>query len=268
VVGVSLLLALVAVAAGFWFWVLHSPGTRVDLSQALRMYQEDQKGLGANAGVGRAGAPGSRGGSPLFPSGVYRYRTGGGEALSVAGISRRFPDSSEMIVTDAKGDCVTMKWVPLEQHTEGLVLCPSTGGSLAIASAPSYEDIAGIQNTSVIRCPPATYFVPPKPTVGKRWQNTCRSSGQPVALSGQVVGLSTLRVGEQMVPAMQLRLVFAFSGGSERGTNPNTYWISLDDGIILKQRETVDISQSAGPLGSVRYSEQMHISLDSLDPVR
>ena len=60
----------------------------------------------------------------FLPAGVYRYRTSGGEQLSLADISRSFPATSEMIVT--QDGCATMKWEPLVQHMEGLVECPDT----------------------------------------------------------------------------------------------------------------------------------------------
>ncbi len=69
------------------------------------------------------------------------------------------------------------------------------------------------------------------------------------------------------MPAIHTRLTLAFSG-AESGTNPNDYWVSTKDGLILSQRETVDVSQQAGPLGSVRYSEQMAIRIASPTPVR
>jgi hypothetical protein len=170
-----------------------------------------------------------------------------------------------MIVTDAT--CATMRWEPLEQHVEGLVVCPQGDGALTITSAPSYEQIAGTQTTSVIDCPPDTYLVPPDPTNGERWHTTCHSPGQNVVFSGEVVGPTSVTVDGQKVPALHTRLTLNFSG-SQSGTNPNDYWISLQDGLILRQRETVDVSQKAGPLGSVRYTEQMAITLASTAPIR
>jgi hypothetical protein len=85
--------------------------------------------------------------------------------------------------------------------------------------------------------------------------------------SGEVVGPTSVTVDGQKVPALHTRLTLNFSG-SQSGTNPNDYWISLQDGLILRQRETVDVSQKAGPLGSVRYTEQMAITLASTAPIR
>ncbi len=250
--GVGLTVLLVGVAVGVWFFVLRSPAAPVDLRQALKLYRQDQRG-------------GHGGGADLPPAGVYGYRTSGGERLSFAGISRSFPATTDMIVTESR--CATLEWEPLEQHMEGLVECPQPDGALTIRAALSYEQIAGTQNTGVIRCPAGTYLVPPDPRVGTRWQTTCHSTGERVVFTGQVVGRPEVDVGGQKVPALHTRLDLSFSG-SERGLNPNDYWVSPQDGLILEQRETVDLVQKAGPLGSVRYSEQMAIRLNSVTPVR
>jgi hypothetical protein len=249
----ALVAAATAAAAGVWFFVLRSPATQVDLRTALRLYREDQKnGRSSN--------------DHLPPSGVYRYRTTGGEQLSLGNISRSFPAATDMIVTQSAG-CADMRWEPLEQHMEGLVECPQKDGALRLSSALSYEQIAGTTTNSVITCPSNMYFVPPDPTAGKQWQSTCHSKGEAVVFSGQVIGLSGLDVGGTEVPALHLRLTLSFSG-TESGTNPNDYWVSLQNGLILRQSETVQVAQSAGPLGSVRYTEQMAIALASVAPLR
>jgi hypothetical protein len=251
--GMGFTILIATIAAGVWFFVLRSPATQVDLSQALRLYRQGQ-----HSGVAASG-------SQLPPPGVYRYRTSGGEKLSIGNISRTFPTATDMIVTDTR--CSTMKWEPFEQHVEGLVECPLKDGALSITSAPSYEEIAGTQTTSVIYCPAGTYLVPPDPTTGERWHTTCHSTGQTVVFSGQVIGSSSVAVGGRRVPALHTRLTLTFSG-SQSGTNPNDYWISVQNGLILRQRETVDVEQKAGPLGSVRYTEEMTIALSSLTPFR
>lgn len=253
VLGMGAALFIVAIAAGMWFFVLRSPSTQVDLRQALRLYRHDQRS--------RVGGRSAR----IPPPGVYRYRTSGSEQLSIGSIDRTFPATTDMIVTDGK--CATMKWEPLEQHVEGLVECPLEDGALSITSAPSYEQIAGTQTTSVIHCPAGAYLVPPHPYTGERWRTTCHSTGGSIVFSGQVVGWSSVVVGGRQVPALHTRLTLSFSG-SQSGTNPNDYWVSLQDGLVLRQRETVDVSQKAGPMGPVRYAEQMAITLTSLAPIR
>ena len=84
---------------------------------------------------------------------------------------------------------------------------------------------------------------------------------------GLLVGTTSVNVGGHQVPAIHTRVTLTFSG-NESGTNPNDYWVSPQNGLILDQQETVNVSQQAGPLGSVRYSEQMMIKIASPTPLR
>ncbi len=253
VLGAGVVVLIAAVAVGFWFFILRDTTTPVNLRQALRLYRQDQR-------AGRAGDA-----SELPPPGVYRYRTTGDEQLSFGGIKRLFPAATNMIVTE--DGCATEEWEPFEQHMEGMVECPLLSGAYGITSTLSYEQIAGTQTTDVVRCPSDSYLVPPHARAGERWHTVCHSTGLNVGWSGVVVGKSSVNVGGHPVPAIHTRLTLDFSG-AESGTNPNDYWISATNGLILSQTESVDVSQKAGPLGSVRYSEQMAIRIASATPVR
>jgi hypothetical protein len=251
--GMGVAVLVVAVAAGVWFFILRSPTTPIDLRQALRLYRQGQGTEAVDTGTG------------LTPPGVYRYRTSGAEHLSAGDITRPFPTSTTMIVTDAR--CTTIRWEPFEQHVEGLVTCPAPDGGLSITSIPAYEEIAGTQTTTVVDCPAGTFLLPPNRVVGERWQTTCHDTGQTVHVAGQVEGTGLVDVGGTGVPAVHTRLTLSYSG-SESGSNPNDYWLSASDGLILRQDETVEMSQPAGPLGSVRYDERMAVELTSIDPNR
>jgi hypothetical protein len=252
-VGIGAAIVIAAVAAGIWFFALRSPGTQIDLRQAIRLYRQDQQ-------AGRSGR-----GAGLPPAGVYRYRTSGSEHLSVGGISRSFPTVTEMIVNDS--NCATFKWAPFNEHIEGLVECRLGGQGFAMTSALSDEKIAGIHTAETIDCPPGAYFVPPDPTTGQEWHSMCHSSGERVAYFGQVIGGSSIDIGGRTVPALHTRVTLSFSG-SKSGWSPTDYWISMQNGLILRQRETVDVAQRSSPLGSVRYTEQMAIALVSVTPTR
>jgi hypothetical protein len=251
--GMGAAVLVVAVAAGLWFFVFRSPGTQIDLRQALRLYRHDQR------------APTSTPGALVPAPGVYAYRTSGYERLSVASISRSFPSSSEMIVTAAS--CTTVRWVPFEQHIEGLVECPGRNGAVGMASALSDEEIAGVHSTEAIRCPAGAYFVPPGPTPGLRWTAVCHTGGNEVAFAGHVLGWSSVTVAGHPRAALHTRLTLTFNG-SEVGTNPTDYWVSPSDGLILQEREEVNLSQGSGPLGSVEYREKMTVALSSMVAAR
>ena len=220
--GFGIAALLVAVVAGVWFLFLRSPGTRVDLRQALRLYRDDQR------------ATVSTRGQLLPPPGVYAYRTSGYERLSFGSISRSFPPSSEMIVTAAS--CTTVRWVPIEQHLEGLVECPDRNGAVGMVSALSDEVIGGVHSTETIHCPANAYFVPPDPAPGMRWTAICHAGGQLVAFTGSVVAWTSANIGGRWLSALHTRLTFEFSG-SETGSNPTDYWVSPSDGLILRERK-------------------------------
>ena len=250
--GFGLVLLLLGAVAGVWYFMLRSPGTQVDLRQALKLYWQGQR----EGSTPTDGQP---------EPGVYVYKTTGGEQLSIPGTARVFPSASDLIVTDS--GCVSMDWVPLDEHREGTVVCRRPDGGLVMPKMTSVESIAGASTSQVIQCPSAAYFVPPHPDAGERWHAVCHGPGQVDRLTGEVVGRTTLSISGQSVPVLHTRLNFSVSG-QESGTNPTDYWVSPSTGLILRQQESVSISQSTGPLGSVHYAEQMAITMTSLVPAR
>jgi len=248
----AIVILLVAAAVSFWFVVLRSVGNPVDLRDALRLYRSQ----GGSRGVAGAGLP---------QPGVYQYRTSGGEQLSVAGIHRAFPASTNMIVTE--GTCATVQWQALQQHVEQIVECSQPDGSLTLASATTTEQIATDSNTTVMVCDKETFIVPPDRHVGERWSSSCHQDHSVVRLKGQVIGPAHVTVGTKSVAAIHTRFTLYFAG-SEQGVSPTDVWIAPADGLILRQRESVSIAQASGPLGSIRYSETMNVALRSLVPSR
>ena len=252
VLGIGVGVLIIAVAAGLWYFALRSPGTQVDLRQALRLYRQGQQGRSNR--------------SPhLPPPGVYRYWTSGDEHLSLGGINRSFPGLTEMIVNES--NCATVKWAPLMEHVEGFVECPSADGGIAMTSAMSDEQIAGIRTVETVHCPMTAYLVPPDRSPGQRWDATCQRPNGTVAFAGEVVGTASVTVGRRKIPALHTRVTLSYSG-DESGVNPSDYWISMQSGVILRQRETVDVAQENGPLGSVRYTEEMALAIASTTPMR
>ncbi len=253
VLGIGALIAtiLVVLLAGWWFFALRSPGTPLNVHQALNLYKQQQR---------HRANPNAR----LPTSGVYRYQTRGGEQLSI-GVNRSFPAQTSMVVTDAS--CSKLLWEPFEQHAEGMTVCPTATGGLQIEQASSNESIAGLRTNTIINCPSNAYLVPPHPWAGEGWSTICYSTGETIALTGEFLGRSSVAIRGKQVPALLTHLDFRFSG-SVTGDNPNNYWISWPSGLVLRQTETADLTQRSGPLGSVRYTEQMAITLISSIPIR
>ena len=246
-VGVTVtLLALVALGWVLWH---QSSTTPVTTGQAKRSFRSQQR-------------PGRR--IPGLPApGVYRYRTTGGERLSVGGVHRVFPSVTDVVVVDGK--CATLDWVPLEEHTEELTECRTPGGTTT-PSSTSTERITALSTSEPISCGPGAYLLPSDPADGSTWSASCTSGHTRIALTGAVIGAASVTVSGHSMAAEHVRVNLDFTG-DERGTNPCDYWIDPDDGMVLREVERVDLSESVGPLGAVHYTEQMSISLASTVPL-
>ncbi len=247
---IALALIIVSSAGGTaWALVFRTVSSPVGLREALRMYRKEQTGKMLATLRNRLPAPG-----------VYTYRTSGGESLNLVGVARSFPSSTSMIVAD--GVCATVSWVPITQHTEATTVCNTVHGGLTIPKFVTNESIAGSTTTSTITCPSTAYLLPPEPHPGQRWGVTCAlvSPAEKIDLKGQTVGRSTVVVDGHRVSVMHTRVNLTFTG-AEHGTNPTDFWVVPSTGLIVRERETVGVTQ-----GGVRYSENMETTLNGLAP--
>jgi hypothetical protein len=247
---IALALIMVSCAGGTaWALVFRTVSSPVGLREALRMYRKEQTGKVLATLRNRMPAPG-----------VYTYRTSGGEGLNLVGVGRSFPSSTSMIVAD--GACATVSWVPITQHTEATTVCNAPNGGLTLPKLVTDESIAGSTSTSTITCPSTAYLLPPDSHPGQRWGVTCglASPAEKVDLDGQTLGQSTMDVGGHPVSVTHTRVTLTFNG-AEHGTNPTDFWIVPSTGLIVRERETVGVTQ-----GSVRYTENMETTLTGLTP--
>jgi hypothetical protein len=249
-----LVLALVIVSSAggtAWALVFRTVSSPVGLRDALRIYRREQTEKVLATLRNRLPAPG-----------VYTYATSGGESLNLIGVSRSFPSSTSMIVAD--GRCATVSWVPITQHTETTTFCSTHNGALTIPKLVTDESIAGTTSTSTVDCPATAYLLPPAARPGQRWDVTCSqtSPAEKVDLAGESLGSTTMVVGGHTVSVEHTRFTLTFTG-SEHGTNPTDFWIVPSSGLIVRERETVRMTQ-----GSVLYREDMEATLTGLDPAR
>lgn len=247
-----LALFIVGCAGGTaWALVFRTVSSPVGLREALRMYRREQTSKVIASLRNKMPVPG-----------VYTYRTSGGESLNLVGVARSFPSSTSMIVAD--GGCANVSWVPITQHTEAMTVCNGPGGALSIPKLVTNESIAGSTTTSTVDCPATAYLYPPAVRPGQRWGATCAlaSPAEKVLLTGQALGPATMVVGGHAVSVEHTRVTLTFIG-SENGTNPTDFWFVPGNGLIVRERESVGVTQ-----GSVRYSENMEVTLTGLTPAR
>jgi len=235
-----------------WALVFRTVSSPVSLREALRIYRREQTGKVMATLRNRLPAPG-----------VYSYRTTGEEGLNIMGVQRSFPSTTTMIV--AEGRCATVSWVPITQHTEVTTVCDGPAGALTVPTFVTDESIAGTSTTSRVTCPATAYVVPPAARPGRRWRVSCSlaSPAEKVVLAGEELGPATMVVGGHTLSVEHTRLVLTFDGIELHGTNPTDFWIVASSGLIVRERESVVMSQ-----GGVGYNEDMDATLTSRDPAR
>jgi len=249
-----LILALVIVSSAggtAWALVFRTVSSPVGLREALRMYRREQTERVLQTLRNHLPSPG-----------VYSYRTSGGESLSLPGMSRSFPPTTSMIVTG--GNCATVSWVPLTQHTETTTECADPDGGFSVPRLVTQESIAGTTTTSTMLCPATAYLLPAHATPGQKWTATCalQSPAEKVTLAGETLGESTMSIAGHSVTVEHTRFTLTFDG-SQAGTNPTDFWIVPSNGLIVQEKEEV-----AATSGGVGYSENMLSTLTSLSPLR
>lgn len=250
-IGSGVIVVLVAAVAVVYLVFFRTAATPFSVRQAISLYRHSHP-------TGSPSHPGLPG------TGVYLYTTTGHEGLDLPGMNRTFPSPTPMIVSGSS--CQTVRWEPITEHVEEFEQCAGPHGGLWMPSTTSLEQIAGQNTTTVMTCPQGTWLRPPSATAGETWSTTCHTGAMAIEARGRVIGSTTVTVDGAAVRAWHTRLTLVFSG-NESGTTPADYWLATSDNLILRQHETAHIAQQAGPLGSVRYQEQMTADLRSLTPV-
>jgi hypothetical protein len=89
-----------------------------------------------------------------------------------------------------------------------------------------------------------------------------QSPAEKVELAGESLGRSTMTIAGHGVTVEHTRFTLTFDG-SQAGTNPTDFWIVPSTGLVVQEKEDVDVTS-----GGVHYSENMLSMLTSLTPLR
>jgi hypothetical protein len=200
---------------------------------------------------------------PRPAEGVYRYSADGGESVSIAGGSRRYPDEVYAIVRHTACGLVIEVQV-LEEHLDRTELCHD---GTTISLVREYKEISffGQTDSGDIACEPPMPLVrwgsAPAPAVG--WG--CRAGS--IETDGSVALLHTRKVdvGGRAVDGATVEWRWTASGRSEGGGLHT--WTFGADGLPLRI-ERVNDNTSDSALGRVRYEESATFVLASLEPTR
>lgn len=238
-----------AVAVGAWLWLGRDHVSPVTTQEAVERLRREQPGPAASPFVDGARAP---------RSGVYEYRTDGGERFqSYLSASHAYPARTTISVS--RGGCgVLVRWTPLEQRQTERELCPAAGG-WRLRSILDIHEFFGRRDERRYVCERGVVF-----RLGGDWSYGCRYESSTNAFAGRFVGIETLDVGGHPVVTVHVHERNVVRG-PEQGEGESESWYRRFDGLLVS-RTAAYRARAPVPGGSGTYSERYELRLLALRP--
>ena len=195
------------------------------------------------------------------PRGVYLYATTGYETAD-AGVPRARHDyPAETTVTIRDVPCgSSVRWDATEDRWDDVTICSRDGDATSVAAYESYHRFFGQEETRDYRCDRDSWLRPPAGVT--RWTFDCTTADALARTVGRVVGVETVDGARALHVHYDTTLT-----GSNRGTNPQDFWIALDGPYVLRQASRVDAEVDT-PWGTITYHEEYDLVLKSRTPRR
>lgn len=195
------------------------------------------------------------------PPGVYTYATTGYETAD-AGVPRArhdYPAETTVTITDVPCGS-SVRWDATQDRWDDVTVCAREGGATSVTAYKSYHRFFGQEETRDYRCDAGSWLRPPSGVT--RWTFDCRTADALARTTARVVGVETVNG----VRALRVHYDTTLTG-SNRGTNPQDFWLALDGPYVLRQASRVD-AQVDTPWGTITYHEEYDLVLKSRTPRR
>jgi hypothetical protein len=196
--------------------------------------------------------------------GVYRYRTTGGEAISVLGARHDYPAETYASVRHEGGCRWRMRAELVREHVDERSLCSEPGRLLQHEQARLIE-FFGTRDGGTYTCDPAQVQHAEGDLAGASAAVDCGDGkGSWAHLVRTTVGTGEAVVDGVSVPVVRLRVDGTLSG-RVRGTSTDLLTVVAATGLPVVWERTVDtVADAFG--SSVRYREHARFDLASLTP--
>ena len=204
--------------------------------------------------------------SPFFrpPEGVYSYRTSGGESVSVAGASHKYPERTYATVRYLDGCNWEIRNDVIEEHTDRRIMC-SQYGTLTQLVQERQVEFFGQRDGMEVACKPPMLMSRVGEPISTVTIGDCNTDELSVRTRRSVAGYADVPIGGRSVPAVHLVIDAEFSGRAN-GTAHEELWLARDTGMTLRWQRTVDTVADAAFGAKVRYQENATFVLESLTP--
>lgn len=202
-------------------------------------------------------APSARAGSV-----VYVYSMSGFEAIdALMGARHDYP--AQTYLTVQPGGCGELwRWQAIDERWSSWDVCDPE--QVTVAGFDSFNRWFGVDDLQQYRCDDPAPYLPPAPDVAT-WTFACATGEITQATTAEVLGTETLDVGGTPVDTIHVHYTDTLSGGSTGGSETDR-WFRLEDPLVVKEvGSTASASQS--PIGTVNYTEEYEMTLQSLDPL-
>ncbi|HEU0130899.1 MAG TPA: hypothetical protein VFQ85_07915 [Mycobacteriales bacterium] len=212
-------------------------------------------------GAAATSAPPATAEGPLQPPGVYVYDTTGYETAD-AGVHARHDYPARTTVTIRTVPCgTTVRWDATEDRWDEVTMC-ADGVATRVTAYRSYHRFFGQEERRDYTCGGTNWLRPPSPRAGLRWSFDCTAEGAKAHTDATLTGVETAGATKAWHVHYETTLT-----GSNRGTNPQDFWLALDGPYVVRQASRVDADVDT-PFGSIRYHEEYDLRLTSRTPRR
>lgn len=193
---------------------------------------------------------------------VYAYELSGFEAVdALAGARHDYPAATYLTVQS--GGCGELwRWQAIEERWSSWEVCDPQ--HVTVAGFDSFNRWFGVADLQQYRCDDPAPYLPPAADV-ETWTFACSTENITQATTAEVVGTETLDVGGIPVETIHIHYTDTLSGDSTGGSETDR-WFRLDEPLVVREVGST-ASASPSPIGTVNYTEEYGISLQSLDPL-
>jgi len=246
------------VAAVGWFWLSRDTAREVSIDEARR-----RAGGTTTPRRGTEGRP---------RPGVYEYRGGGTDSLSLPPLSQSEGPGIPGTVELLDGDCWRFRVDYSSNHWQDWKYC-HRGDDLMEEGGQTWQrwlfGPVAVTTTATFRCED-TPAIPAVREPGQEWSARCKGSN--TRISGEVVSAGPYRfvgeevvdVGGERVAALHFRRSRTLTGAQD-GTEVSEVWFAADDGMPLRNEREIELRTDT-PVGKSTYTEKGDFRLVSLRP--
>jgi hypothetical protein len=211
-----------------------------------------------------AGAPGAVPADLRPASGVYRYRTTGGEEVPFINAQRAYPAETTATAWRASGCGWRLRFDFLQEHNDEYGLCTTASG-LTMSSLTITIEWFYIRRSVALTCRPD---VPLLVTGDTTSTSTTDCAGDDIRAQMIVTQRPPVDLVVEGASVHAARVDWRMEiGGMFEGTGLYQLWLEPTTGLPLKVTRAVDATGDT-PLGRQRYVEHHTATLVSLQPLR